>query len=145
DMGTPDYKVSDDVRTQLYIVATLCGVCLTASLVFFWTSTPSSRPEKEVEAEAQPAEEVDAEAQPVEARGTSLEDYEDLVQLMLQKAMQSLGPKAAKGVQVKTIITDKFTSLADKAKAFVMTELTDGVGSVARALEMEEFMVLLDE
>lgn len=81
----------------------------------------------------------------MEARETSLEDYEDLVQMMLQRAMQSLGPKAAKGVQVKSIITDKVTSLTDKAKAFVMTELTDGVGSVARALQMEEFMVLLDE
>eukprot|EP00440_Ansanella_granifera_P069105 gb/GFBE01074965.1/.p1 GENE.gb/GFBE01074965.1/~~gb/GFBE01074965.1/.p1 ORF type:complete len:680 (+),score=244.25 gb/GFBE01074965.1/:1-2040(+) len=76
--------------------------------------------------------------------GPSLEDYEDLVRKLLQKGAQSLGPKVAKGAQVASIVTDKVSSLADKAKALVVAELTDTAGSVARALELEELMLLFD-
>eukprot|EP00930_Biecheleria_cincta_P050984 TRINITY_DN3613_c0_g1_i4.p1 TRINITY_DN3613_c0_g1~~TRINITY_DN3613_c0_g1_i4.p1 ORF type:complete len:575 (+),score=198.57 TRINITY_DN3613_c0_g1_i4:70-1794(+) len=76
--------------------------------------------------------------------GPSLDDYEDLVRKMLQKGAQTLGPKAAKGAKVAGIVADKMTTIADKAKALVMSEITDTAGSVARALELDELMLLFD-
>ena len=77
--------------------------------------------------------------------GPGLEDYEDLVRTLLQRGAQSMAPKVAKGVQVASILSDKLSSFTTKAKALVVTELTDTLGSVAQSLQMEEFMVLLDE
>lgn len=77
--------------------------------------------------------------------GPGLEDYEDLVRKLLQRGAQSMAPKVAKGVQVASILSDKLSSFTTKAKALVVTELTDTLGSVAQSLQMEEFMVLLDE
>ena len=75
--------------------------------------------------------------------GPGLEDYEDLVRKLLQRGAQSMAPKVAKGVQVASILSDKLSSFTTKAKALVVTELTDTLGSVAQSLQMEEFMVLL--
>ncbi|CAE7740492.1 trpD [Symbiodinium pilosum] len=141
ETGVLSWEASDSLRNQLYVLAGVCCFALAGSLVFFWTSTPGSD-RKEVDekvAEAIPAtvDEEDA--------GPSLADYEDLVKSVLQRTADQLGPKVAKGAQVQNILNDKVGSLADKAKAFVMTELTDTVGSVATALQMEEFMVLVDD
>ena len=80
-----------------------------------------------------------------EKLGPALEDYEELVRKLLQRGTQCMTPKVAKGVQVAAILSDKLSSFSTKAKALVLTELTDTLGSVAKELQLEEFMLLLDE
>jgi len=143
DSNFLSWEASETLRNQLYVLAAVCCFALAGSLVFFWTSTPGSDRKEIDEPEAVeaaiPAKVVEEEA------GPSLADYEDLVKSVMQRTADHLGPKVAKGAQVQSIVNDKVGSLADKAKAFAMTELTDTVGSVATALQMEEFMVLVDD
>jgi len=142
DSNFLSWEASETLRNQLYVLAAVCCFALAGSLVFFWTSTPGSDRKELDEPEAV---EAAIPAKVVEEAGPSLADYEDLVKSVMQRTADHLGPKVAKGAQVQSIVNDKVGSLADKAKAFVMTELTDTVGSVATALQMEEFMVLVDD
>ncbi|CAE7343513.1 trpD [Symbiodinium sp. CCMP2456] len=142
DSNFLSWEASETLRNQLYVLAAVCCFALAGSLVFFWTSTPGSDRKEIDEPEAV---EAAIPAKVVEEAGPSLADYEDLVKSVMQRTADHLGPKVAKGAQVQSIVNDKVGSLADKAKAFVMTELTDTVGSVATALQMEEFMVLVDD
>eukprot|EP00931_Biecheleriopsis_adriatica_P017859 TRINITY_DN12668_c0_g2_i1.p1 TRINITY_DN12668_c0_g2~~TRINITY_DN12668_c0_g2_i1.p1 ORF type:complete len:692 (-),score=190.17 TRINITY_DN12668_c0_g2_i1:34-1887(-) len=164
------WEASPLFRNTVLVSSILTILGLAWSAHFFWTQTPSNEKQKAAEKEvmdtieeeaplaqsveeavsAVPATSACAENVAVEVErdatdlGPSLEDYEDLVRKLLQRGAQSLGPKVAKGMKVGTILQDKVSTLADKAKALVMTELTDIAGSVARALEMEELMLLLD-
>mmetsp|Transcript_12920 Transcript_12920/g.24373 ORF Transcript_12920/g.24373 Transcript_12920/m.24373 type:complete len:646 (-) Transcript_12920:44-1981(-) len=143
DTGVLSWEASETLRNQLYVLAVVCSAGLAGSLVFFYTSTPGSE-RKEVDESFVEAEAA-LPAKDAEEAGASLADYEDLVRTVMQRTADHLGPKVAKGAQVQTILNDKVGSLADKAKAFVMTELTDTVGTVANALQIEEFMVLADD
>ncbi|CAJ1341102.1 unnamed protein product [Effrenium voratum] len=147
ESGTPNYEASSTLRVQLYITVVMCAIFLAAALIFFWTSTPANE-KKEVEEEevpGEPAPEPAAENSEAPDLGPALEDYEDLVRMLLQRGTQSMAPKVAKAVQVASIISDRVSSLTTKAKALVVTELTDTVGSIAQSLQLEEFMLLLDD
>lgn len=74
----------------------------------------------------------------------SLEDYEDLARKVLQKGVQELGPKFSKGAEVHHIVQNKMASFSDKVKTLVTNELNDTAGSIAKVLDMEECMLLLD-
>lgn len=150
EVATPRWEASPTLRVQLYVCAVMCGIALVASLIFFYTSTPTSEVKEmkeglETAEIPEPAPEPEAVAEEPKNLGPALEEYEDLVRKLLQRGAQSMAPKVAKGVQVASILSDKVSSLTTKAKALVMTELTDTVGSVAQSLQLEEFMVLLDE
>jgi len=150
EVATPRWEASPTLRVQLYVCAVMCGIALVASLIFFYTSTPTSEVKEmkeglETAEISEPAPEPEAVAEEPKNLGPALEEYEDLVRKLLQRGAQSMAPKVAKGVQVASILSDKVSSLTTKAKALVMTELTDTVGSVAQSLQLEEFMVLLDE
>lgn len=150
EVATPRWEASPTLRVQLYVCAVMCGIALVASLIFFYTSTPTSEVKEmkeglETAEIPEPAPEPEAVAKEPKNLGPALEEYEDLVRKLLQRGAQSMAPKVAKGVQVASILSDKVSSLTTKAKALVMTELTDTVGSVAQSLQLEEFMVLLDE
>ena len=56
----------------------------------------------------------------------------------------SLGPKLSRGAEVQDILRRKVTSFTEKAKSFVLGEINETLGSVAKMLEMEESMLLLD-
>eukprot|EP00933_Yihiella_yeosuensis_P039402 TRINITY_DN3339_c0_g1_i8.p1 TRINITY_DN3339_c0_g1~~TRINITY_DN3339_c0_g1_i8.p1 ORF type:complete len:895 (-),score=415.91 TRINITY_DN3339_c0_g1_i8:92-2776(-) len=80
------------------------------------------------------------EAAPVEAP----QDYEEMVRGMLKKAQDELGSKFEQGSEVQNILQNKAETFADKAKALVLNEINDTCGSVARIMEQEEFMMMLD-
>eukprot|EP00913_Durusdinium_trenchii_P002854 g2642.t1 len=123
EMATPSWEASPTLRVQLYITAVMCTIALVASLLFFWTSTPTSDM-KEQELEANPSANM-----PGVTEEPLLEDDS----FDSNKTAHSFG-WIEQGVQVASILSDKVSSLTTKAKALVMTELTD-----------TEFMVLLDE
>lgn len=88
--------------------------------------------------------EVKATATEAEDEGTSLEDYEELVKKVLQRGSQLVGPKITKGAQIASLLHNKAFGFAAKAKTLVKNELTDTAGSLAKALDMQELMLLLD-
>lgn len=143
EVATPRWEASPTLRVQLYVCAVMCGIALVASLIFFYTSTPTSEVKEmkeglETAEISEPAPEPEAVAEEPKNLGPALEEYEDLVRKLLQRGAQSMAPKVAKGVQVASILSDKVSSLTTKAKALVMTELTDTVGSVAQSLQLED-------
>jgi hypothetical protein len=162
------HKLKADPQTPKYL-AVVCACLLVSILLFFALSPPAKEPvkieqeeeEKEVAAveeaqqetlikeettrlDAKEPQKVDEEAGKVEESETAPQDYEAMVNDMMQKAQDKFGPKFQAGGEVAKIFEDKAATFADKAKALVLNELNDTAGSVARALEEEDFMALLE-
>ncbi|CAE8696144.1 unnamed protein product, partial [Polarella glacialis] len=75
---------------------------------------------------------------------SAVADLEALLQTLTQTVAQKLGPKAAKGQAVRSILESRLYEFPDKAKAFVMNELNGTAGALLKAVEAEEAMMLLD-
>jgi len=160
------HRLKADPQTPKYL-AVLCACLLVSIVLFFALSPPAKEPAKieqqeekdvaEVEAAEPEAVKVEA-AEPaakeaetvVEEAGKQTEneeapeDYEEMVCQMMQKAQDKFGAKFEAGGEVMKILEDKAATFGDKAKALVLNELNDTAGSVARALEEEDFMALLE-
>jgi len=160
------HKLKADPQTPKYL-AVVCACLLVSVLLFFALSPPAKEPvkiEEEEQKEAAAVEAVETEASKVEAAEPmvkeaervdeeagkqeeseeSPQDYEEMVRQMMQKAQDKFGPKFEAGGAVMKIFEDKAATFGDKAKALVLNELNDTAGSVARALEEEDFMALLE-
>mmetsp|Transcript_85728 Transcript_85728/g.154367 ORF Transcript_85728/g.154367 Transcript_85728/m.154367 type:complete len:671 (-) Transcript_85728:43-2055(-) len=95
-------------------------------------------PEESEEAAAQePAEEEEEEED-------SVQDFEMLLKTLAQTAAHKLGPKVAKAQAVRSILESRLFAFPSKAKSFVIDELNGTAGSLLKAIEAEEAMMLLD-
>eukprot|EP00933_Yihiella_yeosuensis_P062881 TRINITY_DN658_c0_g3_i1.p1 TRINITY_DN658_c0_g3~~TRINITY_DN658_c0_g3_i1.p1 ORF type:complete len:690 (-),score=166.37 TRINITY_DN658_c0_g3_i1:1913-3982(-) len=161
------YELRSWVRVLLKCLGLLLAIFLLSTLVWLYKETPPSQfcpggslaedgegkslqgDENDAFLLEEPKEEqaatlVDTEEAPPQTRFEDLEEYENLARKTLQKGAQIIGPKVTKGVKIAGIVSEKAFGLTDKARRLAVTELTDTTASVAKALGMEELMLLLD-
>jgi len=71
-------------------------------------------------------------------------DVEMLLQTLAKRAAQRLGPKLAKGQAIRQVLDCHMASFKRNTQAFVIQEMNCAAGSVLKAAEAEEAMLLLD-
>eukprot|EP00933_Yihiella_yeosuensis_P062884 TRINITY_DN658_c0_g5_i1.p1 TRINITY_DN658_c0_g5~~TRINITY_DN658_c0_g5_i1.p1 ORF type:complete len:758 (-),score=271.22 TRINITY_DN658_c0_g5_i1:272-2545(-) len=102
---------------------------------------PAAPPTVTVEAQIVQEAAPVAVAQTVAVEGR---DYETMVKDMLDKASDTLSSKFSAGSEVQQILEKKANTFADKAKALVLTEINETCGSIAKIMDMEEYMSMLE-
>eukprot|EP00931_Biecheleriopsis_adriatica_P115501 TRINITY_DN9128_c0_g2_i1.p1 TRINITY_DN9128_c0_g2~~TRINITY_DN9128_c0_g2_i1.p1 ORF type:complete len:762 (+),score=253.37 TRINITY_DN9128_c0_g2_i1:81-2366(+) len=144
------WKASFALRTTVVVLSAIAVIGLAMSGMWFWKQTPSNtqkgvdEEEKGLEIDAEEGKPLAAEAVVEQAKEKASPDYEEKVREMMQQVQDKYGSKFQAGGEVATMLQDKAEGFADKAKALVMNELNDTAGSIAKALEMDDFMALLD-
>eukprot|EP00440_Ansanella_granifera_P002054 gb/GFBE01002220.1/.p1 GENE.gb/GFBE01002220.1/~~gb/GFBE01002220.1/.p1 ORF type:complete len:785 (+),score=193.66 gb/GFBE01002220.1/:1-2355(+) len=96
---------------------------------------------KSLEGEDGPAEAAQAMAQSLTA---SLEDYDKMLQDVLQKAADVLAPKIVKGQALRSLAEGRVSSFSTKAQAFLVSELNEAAAEVCEVLDVPEAMLLMD-
>eukprot|EP00933_Yihiella_yeosuensis_P060581 TRINITY_DN63332_c0_g1_i1.p1 TRINITY_DN63332_c0_g1~~TRINITY_DN63332_c0_g1_i1.p1 ORF type:complete len:703 (-),score=220.14 TRINITY_DN63332_c0_g1_i1:161-2269(-) len=144
----------DAMAIGMQIGAVVIGLTLICAVFWFFTDVPGDDLDEDPEkadalfrhnSSASAGESSGPNAEDLkEFEAGDLADYETLVKKMIARGEQQFGPKFKEGAEVHTILKDKVSTFADKAKALALTEINDTCGEVAKVLEAEEFSTMME-